>query len=179
MCNIEACAGQEEYNVRSSWHSGECKSMHGIHRELKFQIRCTPHSLTIDLWITITLNHLCRNTDISSTDGPCQNTHISSTEGPFQIRCTPLFTDHRFLDHHYTKSPMLKYRLIQCRWPLSLSLSCCYYVIGPLVINHTSLEHHYTKSVSHIEECTYTRDRHPPQLTIHLWNTTTPNQCHI
>ena len=46
-------------------------------------------------------------------------------------------------------------------------------------IDHRSVEHHYTKSVSHIEECTYTHGRCTPQLTTDLWNTITPNQCHI
>ena len=48
----------------------------------------------------------------------------------------------------------------------------------PPPINHRSIEYHYTKAVAHKAECTYTK---APllQLTIHLWNTTTPHQFHI
>ena len=50
----------------------------------------------------------------------------------------------------------------------------------PPPINHRSMEYHYTKQVSHIAECTYTQGRCTPlQLTIDLWNTTTPNKFHI
>ena len=48
----------------------------------------------------------------------------------------------------------------------------------PSPINLRSIEYHYTKCISHIAECTYTK---APllQLTIHLWNTTTPNKFNI
>ena len=44
----------------------------------------------------------------------------------------------------------------------------------PPPIDHRSIEYHYTTQVSHIAGCTYTK---APllQLTIDLWNTTTPN----
>ena len=49
-------------------------------------------------------------------------------------------------------------------------------------IDNRCMEYHYTKSVSHIAECKYTEDTSTPlphQLTIDVWNTVTPNKCHI
>ena len=148
--------------------------------------------MTIDLCNATTLNedNLCRNMDIL---------HIPMADGP------PLLS----IDHWNTttlyyfdlvfrnmESHIKNYRdsTVQAHYHFTvftishmdiapLSLSCCYYVIGPPVINHTSLEHHYTishiknahipmtdippiyhtslehhytKAVSHIEECIYT-----------------------
>ena len=48
----------------------------------------------------------------------------------------------------------------------------------PPPINHRSIEYQNTKQVSHIAECTYTKAPFL-QLTIDLWNTTTPKEFNI
>ena len=52
--------------------------------------------------------------------------------------------------------------------------------LPPPLIDHRSMEYHYTKEVSHIAKCTYTQGTCTPlQLTIDLWNATTPNRFNI
>ena len=70
--------------------------------------------------------------------------------------------DHRSIEYHYTKAVA--------------HIAECTYTMTPPPIDHTSIEYHYTTLVSHIAECTYTNAL-LLQLTIDVWNTTTPHKC--
>ena len=111
--------------------------------------------------------------------------HIPKTDGPLLSSIDHCNTT-TLLTTRYTEPPIKEYAdsAVETQYHFTVftyghSLSHFYCFIGPPVINHTSFKHHYTKSVSHIEECTYTHDRHPPIHHTSLEHHYTKSMSHI
>ena len=169
--NIEASGGQEEYYIRSCWHSY-------IFR-WPVPIRWADPPPPID--------HRCVEIPLHQIRFTYSRMHI--------YQCPPPAIDHTCMEYHYTKEvwhisiyTYIKLPLLQLTihlWIRTNQISVTYrrmhiflWQMNPHPIGHRCMEYWYTKEVWHIAKCTYTK---APllQLTIDVWNTTTPNKCNI